>query len=76
MKVDIKDLQKVSIEENDVIIVRVDRDSMSPTKFSQHMSGIQQVLQEQFPDNKIMVMPSSMSIAIATEERAVIEKLK
>ena len=63
---DIKTVQKVSLDEKDILVVTVNTDGMRPATSRLYMEEILEHVKVYFFTNKVMVIPHNVSFAVMT----------
>lgn len=67
---EVTSIQRVEIKDGDLLVVRIARGSMPPTKFGQFAQEISNKIKDIFPNNKIWVMDKDTEISVIASENA------
>ena len=60
----IKDMTKITLNEGDVLVARINRDNMSNQTYETYAASIKNTLKTYFLSNSILVTPSDISLAV------------
>jgi aminoglycoside N3'-acetyltransferase len=66
LTIDLDEIHKIQIEEDDVIIVQADMSAWSGTQRMNWIDAIQRGFKDVFPENKTVVLDKNIRITIAS----------
>lgn len=62
----VDEVQRIALQENDVLVVRVNCDGLSRTIGEKYMQDIKDIVSLYFLTNKILVIPTDISFSVIT----------
>jgi hypothetical protein len=66
LTIDLDEIHKIQIEEDDVIIIQADMSTWSGTQRTNWIDAIQRGFKDVFPENKTVVLDKNIRITIAS----------
>lgn len=62
----VDEVQRIALQENDVLVVRVNCDGLSRTIGEKYMQDIRNIVSLYFLTNRILVIPTDISFSVIT----------
>lgn len=64
MSIQIEELNRITLQPSDVLLVRVDRNGMTNERFAENVRILKDGLKSIFPDNKIIVADRTVEMSV------------